>query len=161
VGIFLDTPILIIGAMVVGPEFGPIAGVCVAVAGRRRDLATRSGVALAVGFPLAIAAAFVASLVFKWTGLTPSVFHETDHGLSRVIARPDFFTFFVAFCAGVAGMLSLTTAKSGALIGVLISVTPPPPPTSAWRPRTAMATPGGARWPSLRSTSGRSWSRAP
>jgi uncharacterized membrane protein len=29
----------------------------------------------------------------------------------------------VAFCAGVAGMLSLTTAKSGALIGVLISVT--------------------------------------
>ena len=29
----------------------------------------------------------------------------------------------VALLAGVAGMLSLTTAKSGALIGVLISVT--------------------------------------
>jgi hypothetical protein len=40
-----------------------------------------------------------------------------------VIANPDFFTFFVAFCAGVAGMLSLTSAKSGALMGVLISVT--------------------------------------
>jgi uncharacterized membrane protein len=36
---------------------------------------------------------------------------------------PDFFTFFVAACAGAAGMLSLSTAKSGALIGVLISVT--------------------------------------
>jgi hypothetical protein len=29
----------------------------------------------------------------------------------------------VAACAGAAGMLSLSTAKSGALIGVLISVT--------------------------------------
>src|SRR5215208_2382956 len=29
VGLLLDSPILIVGAMVVGPEFGPIAGVCV------------------------------------------------------------------------------------------------------------------------------------
>jgi hypothetical protein len=34
VGILLDSPILIIGAMVVGPEFGPIAGLCVAAAPR-------------------------------------------------------------------------------------------------------------------------------
>ena len=40
-----------------------------------------------------------------------------------MIASPDFFAFFVAACAGAAGMLSLSTAKSGALIGVLISVT--------------------------------------
>ena len=33
------------------------------------------------------------------------------------------FAFIVAACAGAAGMLSLSTAKSGALIGVLISVT--------------------------------------
>ena len=31
VGIFLDSPILIVGAMIVGPEFGPLAGLCVAV----------------------------------------------------------------------------------------------------------------------------------
>ena len=41
----------------------------------------------------------------------------------ETIASPDFFAVFVAFCAGIGGMLSLTTAKSGALIGVLISVT--------------------------------------
>jgi uncharacterized membrane protein len=40
-----------------------------------------------------------------------------------VFASPDFLAFFVAACAGAAGMLSLSTAKSGALIGVLISVT--------------------------------------
>ena len=53
----------------------------------------------------------------------PDTFSEADHSLASVIASPDFFAFFVAFCAGAAGMISLSTAKSGALIGVLISVT--------------------------------------
>jgi uncharacterized hydrophobic protein (TIGR00271 family) len=123
VGIYLDSPVLIVGAMVVGPEFGPIAGFCVAVVDRRADLAGRSLVALLIGFPLAIAAVIASSLVFKATSITPDAFTEASHSLSRTIARPDFFAAFVAFCAGVAGMLSLTTAKSGALIGVLISVT--------------------------------------
>jgi uncharacterized hydrophobic protein (TIGR00271 family) len=123
VGIFLDTPILIIGAMVLGPEFGPLASFCVAVVQGRAGLARRSLIALLAGFPLAIGAAFVASLLFKWTGLTPDHFSEEDHGLSVIISNPDFFSFFVAFCAGIAGTLSLTTAKSGALTGVLISVT--------------------------------------
>ena len=34
VGIYLDSPILIIGGMVVGPEFGPMAGLCVAIVQR-------------------------------------------------------------------------------------------------------------------------------
>jgi uncharacterized hydrophobic protein (TIGR00271 family) len=123
VGIFLDSAILIVGAMVVGPEFGPIAGFCVAAVQRRPALAARSFAALAVGFPLAIAAVLVASLVFKATAITPETFTSANHSLSNTIASPDFFAGFVAFCAGVAGMLSLTTAKSGALIGVLISVT--------------------------------------
>ena len=31
VGVLLDQPILIVGAMVVGPEFGPLAALCVAL----------------------------------------------------------------------------------------------------------------------------------
>jgi uncharacterized hydrophobic protein (TIGR00271 family) len=123
VGVFLDSPILVVGAMVVGPEFGPIAGFCVAAVQRRPRLAAQSFGALAIGFPLAIALTLLAALVFKWTGVTPEHFSAADHSLARTIASPDFLAFFVAFCAGIAGMLSLTTAKSGALIGVLISVT--------------------------------------
>jgi uncharacterized hydrophobic protein (TIGR00271 family) len=123
VGIYLNSAILIVGAMVVGPEFGPIAGLCVAIATRRRDVAARSAVALALGFPAAIAAVLIASLVFKASSLTPEHFSNANHSLARIIATPDFFAFFVAACAGVAGVLSLSTAKSGALIGVLISVT--------------------------------------
>jgi uncharacterized hydrophobic protein (TIGR00271 family) len=123
VGIFLNSPILIVGAMVVGPEFGPIAGVCVAIIQRRRDLAIRSALALVVGFALAISATYLATLIFKATGITPESFSEASHSLSNVISNPDFFSAFVAVCAGAAGVLSLSTAKSGALIGVAISVT--------------------------------------
>jgi len=123
VGIYQDSAILIVGAMVVGPEFGPIAGLCVALVQRRRALALRSGIALAAGFPLAIGATFAATLAFRAVGLADSSFDQSSHSIANVIASPDFFAFFVAACAGAAGMLSLSTSKSGALIGVLISVT--------------------------------------
>jgi uncharacterized membrane protein len=106
--------------MVVGPEFGALAGLSVALVQRRRDLARRSFAALGVGFPTGIALACLATLVFKWIGASPDDFVPSDHELTGFISEPDFFSFFVAFVAGAAGILSLTNAKSGALIGVLI-----------------------------------------
>jgi uncharacterized hydrophobic protein (TIGR00271 family) len=123
VGILLDQPILIVGAMVVGPEFGPLAGLSVALVERRREFARRSLMALGVGFPVGIVLACLATLVFKSTGIAPDDFVPGDHELTGFISHPDFFSFSVAFMAGVVGMLSLTNAKSGALVGVLISVT--------------------------------------
>jgi uncharacterized hydrophobic protein (TIGR00271 family) len=122
VAIFLDSDVLLVGAMVLGPEFGPLASFSVALMERRPRLAMRSFVALLVGFPVGITFAYLASQIFKWTDLTPDRFTEVDHSLSVVISNPDFFSFFVAFCAGIAGVLSLTTEKSGALTGVLVSV---------------------------------------
>lgn len=122
VGILLDSPILIVGAMVVGPEFGPIAGFCVAIVQRRGDLARRSATALAVGIAAAVVATVAWSLLFKWTGIDSDGPGEV-RPLTEFISNPDFFSFFVAYLAGTAGVLSLTSAKSGALIGVLISVT--------------------------------------
>ena len=123
VGIFLGSPILIVGAMVVGPEFGPLAGFCVAIVERRPPAALRSLAALAVGFPLGITAAFLFTLISKATGLLEADFSASVHPLTQFISKPDDFSFIVACFAGAAGMLSLTSAKSGALIGVLISVT--------------------------------------
>ncbi len=123
IGIYLESPILIIGGMVVGPEFGPLAGLCVAIVDRRRDVAWRSLAALAVGFPLAITAACLFTLFADATGLLDADFESSEHILTDFIAHPDTFSFIVAALAGAAGVLSLTSAKSGALIGVLISVT--------------------------------------
>jgi uncharacterized hydrophobic protein (TIGR00271 family) len=123
VGIMLDSPILIVGAMIVGPEFGPIAGLCVATVQRRLDLAKRSLTALAVGFPVAITGAYLFTLIARATDLTPSDFSSDLHPLTRFISDPDAFSLIVAVFAGCAGMLSLVSTKSGALIGVLVSVT--------------------------------------
>ncbi len=123
IGLLLDSPILIVGAMVLGPEFGPIAALCVALVRRQTRLAMQSLRALAVGFPTGIAAAILMVLIFKWTGISPDTFTEKDHDFANLVASPDAYTVVIAFCAGIAGILSLTTAKSGALTGVLISVT--------------------------------------
>jgi uncharacterized hydrophobic protein (TIGR00271 family) len=123
VGVMLGQPILIIGAMVVGPEFGPLAGLCVATVERRADVGMRSLAALALGFPFGITAAYLFALFADSTGLVDSSFALDNHPLTQFISEPTTFSFIVAFFAGMAGMLSLTSAKSGALVGVLISVT--------------------------------------
>ncbi len=123
VGIYTGSAILIIGAMVVGPEFGPLAGFCVAAVERRRDVALRSLAALAVGFPVGITAAFLFTLACEATGLIASDFSSGERPLTQFISDPTTFSFIVAVFAGIAGVLSLTSAKSGALVGVLISVT--------------------------------------
>jgi uncharacterized hydrophobic protein (TIGR00271 family) len=123
VGILTDSQILIVGAMVVGPEFGPLAGVAVATVQRRLDLAWRSFTALAIGFPIAIGAAFLLTLLLRAAGPAPDDLTSAGHPATLFISNPNTFSVIVAVLAGVAGVLSLTTAKAGVLIGVLISVT--------------------------------------
>lgn len=121
VAILTDSIVLLIGAMVVGPEFGPLAGLCVATIQGRGRLALRSGFGLLAGFAIGIAAAGALTKVLLAVGLAPVV--VTAHPQTLFISRPDAFAVLIAFFAGVAGMFSLTTAKPGALIGVFISVT--------------------------------------
>jgi uncharacterized hydrophobic protein (TIGR00271 family) len=123
VGIILDQTVLIVGAMVVGPEFGPLAGLCVALVNLQGRLARRSLMALAIGFPVGIACALLTTLIMIAVDVFPDDFSQAGHPFTDFISNPDFLSFFVAFVAGAAGMLSLTSAKSGALVGVLISVT--------------------------------------
>lgn len=123
IGIYLNSAILIIGAMIVGPDFGPIAGVCVAAVNRRPSQAARSLLALLTGYALGIVAAYVMTLVLKEAAFIPQRFDVIHRSVEASITQPGFFPVLVALLAGTAGMLSLTTAKSGALIGVLVSVT--------------------------------------
>ena len=121
VGIVLDQPILIVGAMVVGPEFGPLAAICVALVRREGRLARLSLTALAVGFPVGTTLTLITTIGLIAVGAFPDEYGT--HEFTAFISNPDFLSFFVAVVAGGAGMLSLTNAKSGALIGVLVSVT--------------------------------------
>jgi len=123
VAIVLDQPVLLVGAMVVGPEFGPLAGVCVALVNLQGRLARRSLLALAVAFPTGALVTLLTAVVMIGVGAFPDDFADAQHPFTEFISNPDFLSFFVALVAGSAGVLSLTSAKSGALIGVLVSVT--------------------------------------
>ncbi|MCP2258404.1 putative hydrophobic domain-containing protein [Streptoalloteichus tenebrarius] len=126
VGAVTDSAVTVVGAMVVGPEFGPLAAVAVGLVGRRWDLVRRAVVALLLGFLVATGITAGATLLAEGVGLFgPGV-------LDRGAAQVDFvfqvgpFSLIVAMLAGAAGMLAMTSAKSAALVGVFISVTTVP-----------------------------------
>ncbi|MET7380884.1 DUF389 domain-containing protein [Streptomyces sp. NPDC005526] len=130
-GVLLDNAILIVGAMAVGPEFGPLAGVSTALVQRAPRLALRSLIALLAGFALAMAVTVGFSLVMDAVGLFSEAKLEGKRPNTNFVYAPDAFSFVVAVLAGAAGTLSLTSAKSGALVGVAISVTTVPAAANA------------------------------
>ncbi len=125
IGVVSDSTVTVVGAMVLGPEFGPLAALSVALVQRRLDLARRAAIALVVGFPVAMgitAAATLACEAAGWLTLESiAEIHEVDF-----IFQVGPLSFVVALLAGAAGMLSLVSSKSAALIGVFISVTTVP-----------------------------------
>ncbi|HCA87147.1 MAG TPA: hypothetical protein DEQ61_17705 [Streptomyces sp.] len=130
-GVVLDNAILIVGAMAVGPEFGPLAGVSTALVQRSPRQAGRSLLALVVGFAAAMALTAGFALLMDAAGMFEEPMLERERPETSFIWQPDPVSFVVAFLAGIAGTLSLTSAKSGALVGVAISVTTVPSAANA------------------------------
>jgi uncharacterized hydrophobic protein (TIGR00271 family) len=123
VGILTNSQVLIVGAMVVGPEYSAIIAVALAIT-RRDHGATRDGLlALAGGFLAVIAVTMLFGLAVRWSGGTPSAFRAGVRPVADFINRPDKFSLVVAVLAGIVGVVSLTEARTNALIGVFISVT--------------------------------------
>lgn len=125
IGAVTNSPVTVVGAMVLGPEFGPLAAVAVGVVLRRGDLVRRGLLALAVGFPLAMAATALAAILFSALGLFTTADLDTGDQVDFIYSV-GWFSLIVALLAGAAGMLALTSAKSASLVGVFISVTTVP-----------------------------------
>jgi uncharacterized hydrophobic protein (TIGR00271 family) len=62
-------------------------------------------------------------LAIRGSGETPQAFYQGVRPVSALISSPDVFSVVVAVLAGIAGVVSLTESRAGALIGVFISVT--------------------------------------
>jgi hypothetical protein len=95
--------VLVVGAMIVSPDYGPMAALSVALVSRAWRPAWQSFRALALGFPVAALA-----------GQRP---------LTGLLIVANLGAFVVAFVAGAAGIIALGRAKSGAVVGVLVSIT--------------------------------------
>jgi uncharacterized hydrophobic protein (TIGR00271 family) len=126
VAIVNDSAPLVIGAMVLGPEFGPLAALAVALVHRRGQVGRRAVVSLLAGFAVAIALTTVVALLGRALGWFAADVLSADRPATGFITQPDRWSFLVAVLAGIAGVLSLTSARSGALVGVFISVTTVP-----------------------------------
>ena len=68
IGVATNSPVTIVGAMVVGPEFGPLAALSVALVRRNWRLARRSIIALTVAFPFAMVVTLGATIVWEQLG---------------------------------------------------------------------------------------------
>ncbi|MEV6610993.1 DUF389 domain-containing protein [Kutzneria sp. NPDC051319] len=125
VGVVTNSAVTIVGAMIVGPEFGPLAAIAVGLVRRRTDLLRRAGVALGVGFPLAM---LVTAGVTVLAGLAGLFDRDTVLAAHQVefVYQVGPYSLIVALLAGAAGMLAMTSAKSAALVGVFVSVTTVP-----------------------------------
>ncbi|WP_329477222.1 DUF389 domain-containing protein [Kribbella sp. NBC_01484] len=126
VAVVTDSSILVVGAMVVGPEFGVVAAIAVGLALRNAGLTWRALRLLVWGFLLAIALTTIAALLARAVGWIDVGDVTADRPLTGFIWRPDRWSVVVAVLAGCAGVLSQTAGRANALVGVFISVTTVP-----------------------------------
>ena len=126
IAIVLDSQVLVLGAMVLGPEFGAVAALGVALVRRRYALLWHATRTLVLGFLAAIAFTTVLALLGRGLGWVTLDDVTGPRPATEFIYSPDKWSFIVAVIAGAAGVLSLTSAKSGGLAGVFISVTTVP-----------------------------------
>jgi uncharacterized hydrophobic protein (TIGR00271 family) len=123
VGILTNSQILIVGAMVVGPEYGAMIGVALGI-DQRDGMPIRRGLnALLFGFALAIAVTLVFSLLIRAFDLQPRAYELGIRPVADLIDSPNAFSVIVAVLAGIVGVVSLTEARASTLIGVFVSVT--------------------------------------
>ncbi|MGW3209581.1 DUF389 domain-containing protein [Streptomyces sp. NPDC001135] len=123
VGIMTNSQILIVAAMVVGPEYNAITSIALGLDHRSRRRVREGMRALTAGFGLAIVATLGFAALARAAGLQSKAFELGLRPVSHLIDTPDLFSVVVAVLAGVVGIVSLTEGRDSALLGVFISVT--------------------------------------
>jgi len=121
IGLLTSSSVLIVGAMILGPEFGALAHLCVSTLGRDLRGVGASLTQLMLGFASAVLA--TGAFVFTADALSMIDTSALSPEFERAIVSTSWIGFITACVAGVAGVLTMTSAKGEALIGVLVSVT--------------------------------------
>jgi uncharacterized hydrophobic protein (TIGR00271 family) len=126
IAVITDSSVLVVGAMVVGPEFSAIAAASAGIVLLRWNIVFRSMRLLVLSFAFAVAVVTVASLLMRALGwITPELVAQPRPN-TGFIWHPDKWSFIVALIAGAAGALALAIQKTATMVGVFISVTTVP-----------------------------------
>lgn len=125
-GILANNEVLLIGAMIVSPDFGPIAGFTVASLVGPSTRVRSAAWALLLGFATAAGAGLLAAILSSLAGVVPETYLAGQRPVAELIAAPNIASLVIALAAGVAAMVGLGQARSGAVVGVVVSVTTMP-----------------------------------
>lgn len=127
ISVKLDSAITVIAAMVVSPDFSPVAAACVGTVRRRQRHLIGKALRLFVsGFAVAIAVVTVLAFFAALAGWITIEDLLAPRPQTDFIWKPDRWSFVVALLAGAAGTLALTSSRSNAMVGVFIAVTTVP-----------------------------------
>jgi Domain of unknown function (DUF389) len=79
--------------------------------------------ALVLGFPMAAVAALLLTLAARGRGRIPAPYLAGQRPVTGLLIGANLGAFVVAVVARAAGIIALGRAKSGAVVGVLVSIT--------------------------------------
>ncbi len=123
IAVITNSPILVIGAMVLGPEFMAVIALGLALVRRRPTLLRQAIRTLVVGFAVSIMATMAFVEVARWVGLVSHDDFYSPRPDVAFIYSPNWWSLIVAVIAAAAGVLAITSSRSTGIIGVFISVT--------------------------------------
>ena len=126
IAVITDSAVLVVGAMVVGPEFSAVAAASAGVAWRRAGLLGRGLRLLVFSFAFAIAVVALLAVVARLLGMITIEDVTRPRPNTGFIWHPDAWSVVVALLAGAAGALALALSKTATMVGVFISVTTVP-----------------------------------
>jgi uncharacterized membrane protein len=109
--------------MVVGPEYSAIVSIALGIEQHNWAPVRRGLLSLLVGFAFAIAVTPVFALCIHGLGKPAESFLHGARPVSSLINAPNLYSVVVAVVAAIVGVMSLTLAKAGPLVGVFISIT--------------------------------------
>ena len=126
-GLLLDSPAVVVGSMVIAPLIGPAMAASVGTVVDDQDLFRRGLYLQAGGLVLAVGTAALFAALVRHAHLIPPLADVFSIPEIRERVAPDTLSLAVALGAGAAGVISLTSGVSAALVGVMIAVALLPP----------------------------------
>lgn len=118
IGLLLNSPAVIIGAMLVSPLMGPIVLSGLSLTTLNPALGRRGFLALAAGAAIALLVSVLIVLASPISDVTPEILART---------RPNLFDLVVAILSGAAGGYAMIRGRGGAIVGVAIATALMPP----------------------------------
>lgn len=120
-GLLLNSPIIIVGAMVIAPFAGSTLSASVGWVLGDREMITDSATSQTIGLVVAFIGAVAMSFLLQQTGFVPQSLVVNRIEQVSAFLTPNLLTLTIAIAAGIAGALALATDLPVSIAGVAVA----------------------------------------